>query len=62
MEETVFALLYRRLAERRSPLEEYIVQGGPTDYVAYARATAQREAYVIIEEDIKDLEKRFIDQ
>jgi hypothetical protein len=62
MEESVFGVLYRRIAERREDLASYMVQGGAPDYVAYARAAAQHEAYLTIEEDIKELEKRFMDQ
>jgi hypothetical protein len=62
MEDTVFAIIYRRIAERREALADYIVHGGAPDYVAYARAAAQHEALLSIEEDIKELEKRFMDQ
>jgi alanine-alpha-ketoisovalerate/valine-pyruvate aminotransferase len=62
MEDSVFGILYRRISERREALADYIVQGGAPDYVGYARAAAQHEAYVTIEEDIKELEKRFMDQ
>lgn len=62
MEDTVFGILYRRISERREGLSSYIVNGAAPDYVAYARAVAQHEAYVTIEEDLKELEKRFMDQ
>ena len=62
MEDTVFGILYRRIRERLESLAGYIVNGGAADYVAYAKAVAQHEAYVTIEEDLKELEKRFMDQ
>tara|TARA_R110000822_G_scaffold184415_7_gene323758 strand:+ start:729 stop:917 length:189 start_codon:yes stop_codon:yes gene_type:complete len=62
MEDTIFGILYRRIKERRESLAGYIVNGGAPDYVSYAKAAAQHEAYVTIEEDIKELEKRFMDQ
>jgi hypothetical protein len=62
MEDSVFGILYRRISERREALANYMVQGGAPDYVAYARAAAQHEAYLTLEEDIKELEKRFMDQ
>jgi len=62
MEESVFGVLYRRIAEHREGLAAYMVSGGPPDYVAYAKAAAQHEAFRIIEEDIKELEKRFMEQ
>jgi alanine-alpha-ketoisovalerate/valine-pyruvate aminotransferase len=62
MEDTVFGVLYRRIGERREALANHVVNGGAPDYVAYAKAVAQHEAYVTIEEDLKELEKRFMDQ
>lgn len=62
MEDTVFGILYRRIKERRESLAGYIVTGGAADYVAYAKAVAKHETYVTIEEDLKELEKRFMDQ
>jgi hypothetical protein len=62
MEDSVFAILYRRISERRQALADFVVQGGAPDYVAYARATAQHEAYLTLEEDIKELERRFMEQ
>lgn len=62
MQDAVFSVLYRRLSERREALAGYIVNGGAADYVTYAKAVAQHEAYVTIEEELKELEKRFMDQ
>jgi hypothetical protein len=62
MEESVFSILSRRVAERREDLVEFLVHGGAKDYVAYARAAAQHEAYLTVEDYIKELEKRFMDQ
>jgi hypothetical protein len=62
MEGSVFSILYRRISERREALADFLVNGGPSDYVAYVKAQAQHAAYVDIEEDIKELEKRFMDQ
>jgi oligoribonuclease (3'-5' exoribonuclease) len=62
MEDSVFGILYRRISECRQALADYMVNGGPPDYVAYVKAQAQHTAYVDIEEDIKELEKRFMEQ
>jgi len=62
MEDSVFGLLYRRIREKRGPLADYLTQGGAKNYEDYVRVSAQHGALVDIEEDIKELEKRFMDQ
>lgn len=60
MDETVFMAIYRRLADRKSVLTEYLMQGGASDYTTYAQAVAQYEMCSTIEDDLKELEKRFV--
>lgn len=62
MEESVFALLFRYTEERRAALASYMLSGSPKDYTEYARAVAQYEAYTSMLEDLKELEKRFMDE
>jgi hypothetical protein len=62
MEETVFALLYRRINEKREPLQDHLVQGGAKSYEDYVRVSAQVTTLNSMEDDIKDLENRFIEQ
>ena len=58
----IFALLFRFLAERRASLTEYTMSGRPQTLEDYTKAVAQYEAYTAVEEEMKELEKRFMDQ
>jgi hypothetical protein len=62
MDETVFGILHRRIKERKEPLADYLVSGGAKSFEDYLRASAKHEALCSVEEDIKELEERFIDQ
>jgi len=58
----IFALLFRFLAERKASLTEYTMSGRPQTLEDYVKAVSQHEAYRVVEEEIKELEKRFMDQ
>ena len=62
MEETVFGLLYRHIREEKEPLVDHLMHGGAKSYEDYVRVSARHAALVDIEEMLKELEKRFIDQ
>jgi hypothetical protein len=59
MEQTVFSLLYRSIRERKAALTGYVMSGGARDHSTYTHAIGQHEAYTAMEEEIKELEKRF---
>jgi hypothetical protein len=61
MEQSVFSLLYRSICERKASLTDYTMSGGARDHNAYTHAVAQYEAYTAMEEEIKELEKRFME-
>jgi predicted nuclease with RNAse H fold len=60
MEDTVFALLLRGITERQMHLMEHLANGGAKSYEDYCRATGEYTALQRMEDDIKELEKRFI--
>jgi len=60
MQDTVFALLLRGITEQRVRLMEHLANGGAKSYEDYCRATGEYTALQRMEDDIKDLEKRFI--
>jgi hypothetical protein len=62
MEETVFSLLYRTIRERKEPLADHLVNGGAKNYEEYLRVSTEHRTLCSIEDDIKGLEERFIDQ
>lgn len=62
MEETVFSILYRRINETKQSLAECAMSGGAKDYVEYCKIVAKHQVLNSFEEDIKELEKRFMEQ
>jgi hypothetical protein len=60
MDDTVFALLLRSLAEQKQNLMEHLAGGGAKSYEEYCSCTGQYAALQRMYDDIKDLEKRFI--
>lgn len=62
MEDHVFSVLYRILTERKEALSAHLVSGGAANYEKYCRACGQYSELEAIEDEIKALEKRVIDQ
>jgi hypothetical protein len=62
MEETVFSVLYRKIRESKESLTDCAMSGGARDYIEYCKIVAKHQVLDSFEEDIKDLEKRFMDQ
>lgn len=60
MEDTVFALLLRGISERKQALSESLAAGGAKNYEEYCKMVGEYSAHQRLEDDVKDLEKRFI--
>lgn len=60
MESTVFVLLLRSTAEQKQALSEHLVQGNAKSYEDYCRIVGEYFALQRVEDEIKELEKRFI--
>lgn len=60
MEDTIFVLLLRGLTERKTSLQESLASGGAKNYEDYCRMVGEYSALQRLEDDVKDLEKRFI--
>jgi hypothetical protein len=60
MNDTVFTLLLRGLTERKQALQESLAGGGAKNYEEYCRMVGEYAALQRLEDDVKDLEKRFI--
>ena len=61
MDDHIIGLLKHHLAERRAALIEFTMSGGAEDLAQYAAAVAKHNAYVGVEEELKELEKRFLE-
>lgn len=62
MDETVFGILHRRIKERKEPLEQFLLSGGVKNFEDYLKVSSRYKELCAVEEDIKTLEERFIDQ
>lgn len=62
MEETVFTVLRRRISERKADLTSYVMSGGAAKYEEYMRAAGAYETLTVIEEELKELEARFVEE
>ena len=60
MDDTVFALILRGIGERKLALQEGLASGGARNYEEYCRLVGEYSALQRLEDDVKDLEKRFI--
>lgn len=60
MEDTVFTLLLRGIEAQKHALQEHLANGGAKSYEEYCRSTGYFSALQRFEDDIKDLEKRFL--
>ena len=61
MDDTVFILLGRKLAERKRDIEEYLAGGSVTSYEEYCRFVGEYRGLVNMETELKELEKRYIE-
>ena len=61
MDSQIIGLLRRFLAEKRTALTEFTMSGGADDIAEYAAAVAKHRAYIEVEEELKELESRFLE-
>lgn len=61
MEETLLALLRRRIAESKENIEQFLANGGADSMEKYNRIIGRYEAMTMIEEELLDLERRYIE-
>lgn len=60
MQDTIFTYLLRSINERKHALQEGLASGGAKNYEEYCRMVGEYSALQRVEDDVKDLEKRFI--
>lgn len=61
MESDIFELLLRRVAEQKSSIELFLASGGAKSYEDYCRATGEYSALNKIDDEIREIEKRYIE-
>jgi hypothetical protein len=61
MDDTVLALIKRTIEESKDSLEKFLAGGGAESFEQYNRAVGRYEALCIIEGELADIEKRYIE-
>lgn len=61
MDDTVLALIKRTIEESKESLEKFLAGGGAESFEQYNRAVGRYEALCIIESELTDIEKRYIE-
>lgn len=57
----MLALLRRRIAESKENVEQFLSGGGADTMEKYNRIVGRYEALTMVEEEIKELEKRYVE-
>ena len=61
MSDPLIAVIKGRIAEYKSSIELFLAEGGAPNHEEYLKLTGKYEAFRIIEEDLSEIEKRYID-
>ncbi len=61
MADSIFHTVLTRLEESRTSIAEHLAEGGAKDQETYWKLVGKYEALSIIRNDVKELEKRYID-
>lgn len=61
MESDILSLFLRHIAEQKAQIEQALATGAARDFNEYAKLTGQYAAYVDMESEVKDIEKRYLD-
>lgn len=61
MSDTLFALLRRRIGESKESVEQFLANGGAESLEQYNRIVGRYEALQMIDDEIAELEKRYVE-
>jgi len=62
MDDTVIALLKRVITDYRDEVKEFLADGRAEDIAAYNRLVGRYEALKLLDRELDDLEKRFVEE
>ena len=62
MDDTVITLLKRVITDYRDEVKEFLADGRAEDIAAYNRLVGRYEALKLLDRELDDLEKRFIEE
>ena len=58
----ILALLMRRISDRKSHIEQSLAGGAARSYEEYCKLTGEYGAYADMESEVKEIEKRYLDE
>jgi hypothetical protein len=61
MANSIFHTVLTRIDESRTAIQEHLAEGGAKDQEAYWKLVGKYEALSIVRADVKDIEKRYVD-
>ena len=61
MDDTILALIELTIDESKESLEQFLAGGGAETFEQYNRAVGRYEAFSIIERELADIKKRYIE-
>lgn len=61
MENDILSLLFRRISDRKMYIEQSLAGGAARDHAEYCRMVGEYAAFVEMENEVKDIEKRYLD-
>lgn len=62
MDDTVIALLQRLISDYKREIQEFLAGGGAEDIASYNRIVGRYESLKLIEGELQEIEKRFIEE
>lgn len=62
MDDTVIALIQRVISEYKREIQEFLAGGGAEDIASYNRIVGRYESLKLIEGELQEIEKRFIEE
>ena len=61
MNDPILALIKNKIADYKSSIELFLAEGGATTHEDYVKLTGKYEAFRMLEEDLFEIEKKYIE-
>ncbi len=61
MNDPILALIKNKIADYKSSIELFLAEGGATTHEDYVKLTGKYEAFRMLEEDLLEIEKKYIE-
>ena len=61
MNDPLIALIKSKITDYKSSIELFLAEGGATTHEDYVKLTGKYEAFRLLEEDLSEIEKKYIE-